>query len=345
MDLYDVRSQLKAIELMPREYSFLADFFCQEQSVSEQDKAIYDFRKGVKQMAPIVHPGTGGVIMERNGYETREIGFCTIAPERPIENQNLQGRMFGEAVLGAMTPEQREKKMLAEDLADLRKAIQRRKEWMVRQVLLTGKLTIFEYTNEGRSANPTAIADYQFTNNFTPDTAWDQVGADIDGDMEKIYDLVYDGLGEVEKIVVAPNVWAALRGNEKFMKKLDMRNVDMGDIKTKYKGSGLRFLGHNSDGVEMWCCSGTFLDDDGLKKPIIPGGKLIAGASDILKMPYGPVTQVEETGMNAKHKTYLKKEVPLRHGSIDGNSILNRLTSRPTVIPFNVDAWCVATVL
>ena len=119
MDLYDVRSQLKALELMPRECSVLMDFFCKEEGVEENDKAIYDFRKGTKAMAPTVHSGTGGVIMEREGYETREIGFCTIAPERLIEDQNLKGRLFGEAVLGAMTPEQREKKILARDLTEM----------------------------------------------------------------------------------------------------------------------------------------------------------------------------------------------------------------------------------
>ena len=42
MDLDDVRSQLKAIELMPRECSVLADFFCKEDSVQENNKAIYE---------------------------------------------------------------------------------------------------------------------------------------------------------------------------------------------------------------------------------------------------------------------------------------------------------------
>ena len=65
----------------------------------------------------------------------------------------------------------------------------------------------------------------------------------------------------------------------------------------------------------------------------------------MLNIFHGPVTQVEETGMNAQHKTYIKKEVPLRYGSIDGNAIKNRLTSCPTVVPQNVDAWAVATVL
>ena len=345
MDIYSTRAQLAAIELMPREYSVLYDFFGKEAGNVEDDKAIYDFKKGSRRMAPTVHPGTGGVLMDRDGYETREIGFCCIAPERIIEDQNLKGRMFGEKVLGAMTPQEREKKMLAKDLMEMRKAIQRRREWMVRQVLLTGKLSVFTYTNEGRGVNPTMVADYGFTNYYTPDTAWDQAGATIDDDMHEIFDLVYDGLGEVDTIIMAPNVASAMLANSKFINQYDLRNADMGKINTQYRGSGLRFIGYNSDGVKMYSLAGTFVDDDGTTKRLIPDGKLIAGSSDMLNIYHGPVTQVEETGQNAQHKTYIKKEVPLRYGSIDGNSIKNRLTSCPTVVPRNVDGWCVATVL
>lgn len=345
MDIYSTRAQLAAIDLMPREYSVLYDFFGHDAGTVEDDKAIYDYRKGSRKMAPTVHPGTGGVLMERDGYETREIGFCCIAPERIIEDQNLKGRMFGERVLGAMTPQERERKILARDLTEMRKAIQRRREWMVRQVLLTGKLSIFTYTNEGRGVNPTMIADYGFTNFYTPDTQWDQAGAKIDDDMKEIFDLVYDGLGTVDKIVMASDVASAVLHNEAFMKQYDRRNEEAGKINTKYRGSGLRFIGTNADGVELYSLSGTFVDDDGLVKKLIPDGKLIAGSDDMLNIFHGPVTQVEETGSNAQHKTYIKKEVPLRYGSIDGNSIKNRLTSCPTVVPRNVDGWAVATVL
>ena len=345
MDIYSTRAQLAAIDLMPREYSVLYDFFGHDAGTVEDDKAIYDYRKGSRKMAPTVHPGTGGVLMERDGYETREIGFCCIAPERIIDDQNLKGRMFGERVLGAMTPQERERKILARDLTEMRKAIQRRREWMVRQVLLTGKLSIFTYTNEGRGVNPTMIADYGFTNFYTPDTQWDQAGAKIDDDMKEIFDLVYDGLGTVDKIVMASDVASAVLHNEAFMKQYDRRNEEAGKINTKYRGSGLRFIGTNADGVELYSLSGTFVDDDGLVKKLIPDGKLIAGSDDLLNIFHGPVTQVEETGSNAQHKTYIKKEVPLRYGSIDGNSIKNRLTSCPTVVPRNVDGWAVATVL
>ena len=345
MDIYSTRAQLAAIDLMPREYSVLYDFFAHDAGTVEDDKAIYDYRKGSRRMAPTVHPGTGGVLMERDGFETREIGFCQIAPERIIEDQNLKGRMFGERVLGAMTPQERERKLLARDLMEMRKAIQRRREWMVRQVLLTGKLSIFTYTNEGRGINPTMIADYGFTNNFVPDTKWDQAGAKIDDDMQEIFDLVYDGLGTVDKIVMASDVASAVLHNDAFMKQYDRRNEEAGKINTKYRGSGLRFIGTNADGVELYSLSGTFVDDDGQVKKLIPDGKLIAGSEGILNIFHGPVTQVEETGSNAQHKTYIKKEVPLRYGSIDGNSIKNRLTSCPTVVPANVDGWAVATVL
>lgn len=345
MDIYSTRAQLAAIELMPREYSVLYDFFGYDAGTVEDDKAIYDYKKGSRRMAPTVHPGTGGVLMERDGFETREIGFCCVAPERIIEDQNLKGRTFGERVLGAMTPQERERRLLARDLTDMRKAIQRRREWMVRQVLLTGKLSVFTYTNEGRGIDPSMIADYGFSNEFTPDTRWDQAGAKIDDDMMEIFDLVYDGLGSVDKIVMAPNVASAVLHNSEFMKQYDIRNAEMGKLNTQYRGSGLRYIGTNRDGVDLFSCSGTFVDDDGLVKKLIPDGKLIAGSNDMLNVYHGPVTQVEDVGPNAQHKTYIKKEVPLRYGSIDGNSIKNRVTSCPTVVPKNVDGWCVATVM
>ncbi|MGN0996547.1 MAG: major capsid protein [Candidatus Ventricola sp.] len=345
MDIYSTRAQLKAIEQMPRVYSFLHDTFCQDMGVVEDSRAIYDYRKNRMQMAPIVTDGTGGVLMGRTGFETREIGFCTIAPERIIENSDLNGRSFGENVLGAMTPEQRERKLLVRDLMEMRQAIQRRREWMSRQVLLTGKLSVFRYTNEGRDLKTTKVADYGFTQRFTPDTPWGSVGAKIDSDMHAIYDLVYDGGGSVDVIVMAPDVADCLLSDDKYFRQHDGSHVKAGEISTRYRGQGVRFLGWNSDGVEMYSMAGRFTDDDGTPTPNLPSGTLIAGSRGMLKIIHGPVTQVEETGANAVHRTYIKREVPLRYGSIDGSLVKNRLTSCATVVPFNVDGWAMCSVL
>ncbi len=144
LDIYSTRAQLAAIEVLPREYSFLYDLFAADMGAVEDEKAIYDFKKGVQRMAPFVVPGTGGVLMERDGYETLEIGFPTIAPERLLGKNDITNRFFGENVLGAMNPQQRAKKQMTQDLIDMRKAIQRRREWMVAMVLLTGKGNSFK---------------------------------------------------------------------------------------------------------------------------------------------------------------------------------------------------------
>ena len=344
LDIYSTRAQLAAIDLMPREYTFLYDHFVQDMGAVEDTKAIYDYRKGVRQMAPIVHEESGGVLMSRQGYETREIGFCWIAPERIITNPDIVGRAFGEAILGAMTPEQRAKKMLAKDLTEMRQAIQRRREWMARQVLLTGKLEVFRYTNEGKDKVTTKYADYDFTNYYTPLVAWDQPGSDILYDMEAMYDKVFDGLGVPEIILMAPDVAHILVNNERYMKFFDMKNVEMGEINTRYRGQGVRFYGYNSDGVEMYSYAGKFTDDDGTIQPCLPKGTLIMGSRNMLRCPHGPVTQVEGEGANAEHRTYIKKEVPRRYGSEQGNAVKNRLTSCPTIIPVNIDGWVVGKV-
>ncbi len=345
LDIYSTRAQLAAIELMPAPETFLFDTFVKDMGVVEDDKAIYDFRKGAEQMAPFVTPGQGGVPMARGGFQTREIGFCRMAPERIIELNNIMGRSFGESVLGAKTPAQREKEMLTRDLKEMRAACQRRREWMAMQVLLTGKLDIFEYTNEGRSLKTTKKADYGFTNAYAPATAWGQAGAKIYDDMQAMYDLVHNGLGDVDIVVMAPDAANALIHDEAYMKTMDMKNVDMGEIRTKYRGQGVRFIGRNADGVEMYSFAGQYLDDDGQMKPFLPSGTVIMGGKGVLKCLHGPVTQVEGYGNDAKHVTYIKKEVPLRIGSSESDTIKNRLTSCPTIVPFNVDAWVVANVL
>ena len=346
MDIYDTRAQLAAIDLMEPEYSFLHDMTVRDGGTVEDDKALYDYRKGSRRMAPVVHPGTGGVLMERDGFQTREIGFATVAPERAIEVNQLYGRSFGERILGAMTPAERAKKVQAKDIVDMRKAIQRRREHMVRQVALTGSLELFEYTNEGRSKRANLIANYGFTNNFVPGSdsaAWDQTGAKIESDMQKMLDMAQAGLGVVEWIIMAPDVANALLYNSDYVKRLDIRNVNIGEINARYRGQGVRFIGHNIDGVEMYSFAGTFVDDDGVVKPIMPSGKLIMGYKGMLIEYHGPVTQVEK--MDGDPITYIKKEVPLKYSSIESNSTKNRLTSCPTIVPENIDGWVIGDVL
>lgn len=346
LDIYSTYAQLAAIEKMPVESSLLWDLFVKEEGVVEDDQAIYDYRKGVLQMAPIVHQDVGGVPMARGGYETRMIDFCTIAPERVIEAHQLKPRMFNEKIFGGMTPEQRERKMLAQDHTDMRKAIQRRREWMARQLILTGKQEIFKYTSEGRSKVATLHADFGFTQFFQPEITWDQPGAKIEGDMKKMNDIVVnEGYGEVDIVLMAADVAESMYTNSTYLNQHNILRLDTGKLESTYRGKGVRYLGRNADGVDMYSASGKFIDDDGLPKDIIPAGTIIMGKRGMIKCIHGPVVQIESTAANAQHQVYVKREVPLRYASIESNSLKNRITSRPALMPYNVDGWLVAKVL
>lgn len=82
------------------------------------------------------------------------------------------------------------------------------------------------------------VADYDFTNFYTPDTKWNQAGAKINYDMQKIFDLVYDGLGYVDTIMMAPDVANSMLEDKTYIKTFDGRNINMGELNAKYKGSG-----------------------------------------------------------------------------------------------------------
>lgn len=346
-DLFSTATMLKAVEQMPRVYTFLSDTFCGDGEVIEDDTAMYDYRKGAQTgMAPFVVPGTGGVLMNDEGFEMRKIAFSTLAPELEVTQNDISHRMFGESVMGAMTPEQRSKRLLAKHLTRLRAMVQNRRNWMAREVLLKGKMEILRYTNEGREKNASMLADFQFSNYYTPVNKWNAAGAKIDYDMRKAYDLVYEGLGEVDTIVMASDVRDAILENSTFMKNLDMKNVNMGEINTRYHGQGVRFLGYNSDNVAMWDFTGKFLNDKRQMEDFLPSGTVLLGSSanKPLRCVHGPVTITRGLDETAEHKTYINKEVPTRHGGSNTDSITTRLTSRPTIVPENVGAWCVMKV-
>lgn len=347
-DLFSTAVMLKAIEQMPRAYTFLSDTFAADGELCEDERAIYDYRKGAQTgLAPFVVPGTGGVAVNREGYEMREIRFATIAPERVVTLEDVSSRLFGEAVTGALTPEQRSKRVLARDLTELRQLVQNRRNWMAREVLLKGRLDIKRYTHEGVEAEASMLADFGFTNYYVPATKWDQAGAKIEYDMQQVYDLVYDGLGEVDILVMAPDVFQAMTENSNYCKTLDMRNVDMSEINTRYRGQGVRVLGYNADGVLMVSYSGKFVDEDHTVKPILPSGYVIAGSSrnKPLKFMHGPIQKFSGMDDTAALHTYIKKEVPFRVGGSQSDSIATRLVSRPTIVPENVGAWAVMKVL
>lgn len=347
LNLYDTMTMLKAVEQMQREYRFLSDTFVADGTVSADEHPFYDYRKGHKRgLAPFVVPGTGGVTMNREGYEMRQIHFTTLEPQYVVQESDLDHRLFGENVIGGESQEQRAKKLLAQDLKNLRSDLQNTRDWMAREVLLKGRLEIQRHTRAGVEKAPTMVADFGFTNFYTPATPWNQAGAKINYDMEAVFDMVYDQMGEIDILVMGAGVFEAMMENSQYCKTLDMDKVYMGEIATKYSGSGVRYRGTNSDGVKMVSYSGHVPTYTG-EEPGIPAGWILAGSSrnKPISFMHGPINKWSGMDESAQRKTYIKKEVPFRVGGSHSDSIATQMISRPTIVPENVGAWAVMKVM
>lgn len=343
MDIYSPITQLKAVRLMPPVNMFLQTAFVEEGPAIPQEKAEWDVKKGKRRMAPFVGRNVGGVITSRTGYDTKSIAFTKIAPERPVTMDDVAGRMFGENLVSSMTPEQRALQIMAEDLMDMREEIASRKEWMVAQILFKGKFDLLEYVDGGQVAQSLDFVDFGFTQFFTPDAPWNEEGSDIVGDMEDMHKIVLEGQGSVDIIIMAADVKAAIYSNEAYMKKLDNRGFHAGLIAPQFEGQSLLYVGVNHLGVPMYEYSGTVIDHNGDVVKLVPNGKILMGSKKMLRSVYGPITQIESP--NGPMKTYLEREVPLRYSVTGGNAIMQRLTSRPMIMPYNVDGWVVGNVL
>lgn len=346
--LFNTLTMLKAVELMKPIPRFLGDMFCADDGVEDDDRLFYDYRKGDQTgLAPFVAPGMGGVTIGREGFEMRQVHFSRLAPQRVITMRDISVRQFGENVVGGMTPAERSKKKVAEDLKVLRTVNQNRRNWMAREVLTKGKLEITRYTQNGREKEASMFADFGFENHYYPTTKWDQPGARFEYDIEKFTETILGEGGDVDLIVMGPGVFDTMLENEYYLKSLDLRNADLGELHTKYSGQGIFFRGLSRNGVQFVTDVGKFRNDDGVMEYEVPYGTILLGSTvnKPLKIKHGPITKVKGTDESAHHETYVKKEVPFRIGDSDNDTITNRMVSCPTIIPVNVGAWGVMHVL
>lgn len=345
IDYNDPIVQLESVKLMKPIPSFLTDMFAKDKGAVEEEDAIWDCKRGDVPMAPFVHDTIGGVPVGRTGYITERMKFPTLAPERIVKPLDIKKRSFGEEVYGGMTPEERAEKIIVDDIMDLRAMIQKRREWMISKLLFEGEIEIVKHTGVGNVEVAESVIDFDFNNKYVASKKWGEPGSNIAKDIDAVVDMVNDGLGTAEVIVMAPDVKAALFSNEKYLKLLDVRNFQAGELRQKYMQNGVIFLGYTPGGQELYVYSRTYEDTAGKKHNFIPKGKLLVGSREMINMYHGPVTMVNQEGEGNAFTTYIEKEVPFRFADINSNIVKQRLISRPMFAPKNVDGWAVAEVL
>jgi hypothetical protein len=327
---------LAPFEQGPLVHTFLRDTFFTDRQFPPTQLIEFDFRRGRRHMAPFVAPLIGGKVMEREGFETRFFRAPRIAPVRALRVPDLEPRLMGETIYSGRTPADRASELLAEDSIFCDDAISRREEWMCREVLVNGQITVT--ADHGYQL----VVDYKESSQGAADNhekitvKWDTDGSDPLADLENAR------LNTIKESGISPNV--ALFGknakevfihNAEVQKLLDNRRFEMGIVEPIIQDDAVVRFG-TVPGLELYSYSEYFPDDTGQLFPMLPPNfVMLLSTNSPNKIVYGAFTQLEDVKAK-RFVTYQTARVPFVYGDEEDGSLFYRLTSCPLPMPADI---------
>lgn len=353
VNLYDTRTLLAAKEVIAPKASFLRDryFPTAAEDIFDTAKVDIDYEdEQNNKIAPAVLPEKGGIPVDRRGYETHEFEPALIAPERTLTNRNLDKRLAGEVIGGALSPTEREARILAKDLQDLTRMIDLREEQMAASVLLNNEYTLKQYADKYGSSEYIEKNIKFFTEGSNPATyscsPWSTASTKIISDLAAMADMLTKRGLPASDVIVGSDVADVILGNAEIQKLLDIRRFELGQVKPEVLPSGAALIAVlNVKGRIMNVFSYTleYTDESGSSAAFIPADKVIVTAPAIGRTAYGSITQIEESV--GDFVTYAGRRVP--HVTTNSHDNVRTLTlqAKPLVIPNVKNAFVSADVL
>lgn len=345
VNIYSTRTMMSAIEKMMPVHSFFKDTFFNRTETKLTEDVDADYKKGKRKMAPFVAPRVGGKVMDRQGYRTQSYKTPRIAPVRILTKDDLSTRLMGENVYSRTTPEERAAQILGKDLSELDETISRREEWMCREIITTGKVTMKGYVDDTTSNTIEQVVDYGFTNKETliSTSKWDVATSTKYEDLERWRLAVIKSSGRAPDVcIMSSDVAKLFVADADIKSRFNTLNMNFGTINPKIKNDAVTYQGTLTGlGLEIYSYDEWFVDDDGVEQPMMPEKTVILARTGMAKIIYGAVTQMDESG---EFVTIEGERVPKKWSDTENEVKKIKITSRPLPVPEDVDDWYVAIV-
>ena len=339
----DTYTLLTAMESFKDPAVYLVDtFFPQKVPVVNTSKVAVEYRKGQRQLAPYIVRGARGAEMARTTISTKEYTAPMAGARRVLSTADLETRVFGEQpVYTTMSPQERAARLQAEDLKDLSGMIVNRRNKFASEILLTGKVEISGYADDGVLAVTDTI-DYSFNGIKTPTKNWSDKSAKIYDDLLDTVNEIAEESGELPDIMVCgANVEKYLLANDttkEFLMVSNRANLTIASLMPKYISPQARYLGTiHSLGLEMYSYLETYWDAESQKsKRYIPEDSVIIGKAGSGRQIFGAVTLVDQ---NLGVQTYASEIVPKYTVDELSQTISLSVYSRCILTPSEIGSW------
>ena len=349
-----IRETYKLVKTVKKMYpvvQFLKDRYFPDGPVYYSEKALIEFKKKGRKIAPFVIPLVNGIVMEKDGYRTDIVDAPYIAPKRVITAKELEQKAFGESPESGRSPEQRENELESEFIDDNRISILRRHEKMCADILLTGQVIMKHYATaedaakgenydfkylrfyEGEFKNK-----YKFTKKFKDMTTAEKIQ-----EFYKMATVLRKRGVRATDIVMTYDVSMLLMSDKDFLEFYNKAKVNIGEINPTELPDGVVSNGSiNINGVVMtlFTYDEIYEDLDGEEKAILPAGTIAFLQPNMGTTVYAQVTFYTKDGF----KSYAEKIVPRLVGDEKSNMAEVQAFSRPVMYPNDMDGWLVANI-
>lgn len=349
-----IRETYKLVKTVKKMYpvvQFLKDRYFPDGPVYYSEKALIEFKKKGRKIAPFVIPLVNGIVMEKDGYRTDIVDVPYIAPKRVITAKELEQKAFGESPESGRSPEQRENELESEFIDDNRISILRRHEKMCADILLTGQVIMKHYATaedaakgenydfkylrfyEGEFKNK-----YKFTKKFKDMTTAEKIQ-----EFYKMATVLRKRGVRATDIVMTSDVSMLLMSDKDFLEFYNKAKVNIGEINPTELPDGVVSNGSiNINGVVMtlFTYDEIYEDLDGEEKAILPAGTISFLQPNMGTTVYAQVTFYTKDGF----KSYAERIVPRLVGDEKSNMAEVQAFSRPVMYPNDMDGWLVANI-
>lgn len=341
--VFDRRSMLEALEELREPTTFFVKKFFANVIEFDTKHVDVDIFKGKRRVAAYVSRRAQGQKVDRIGYTTYTYDPPYLKPKMITTADDLLTRMMGETIYGNnMGPEQRAREMMAKDMTELEAIISRAEELQAVQAIFDASVEIHDEDGNDVVADISYPRDADLTIDLTATgkTPWDNSGVDIIADLRAWRRLCVQKSGVSSDILImgsdaADTFWQ----NSDVRELLDNRRIDIGALVEEAQELGVVYIG-NILGFDIYQVDEWYIPlGSSTETAIVPAKKVLVGSTlarcDKL---YGAIDDVENglAAMARYPKTWIENDPSAR---------ILQLHSAPLLVPTQVDAFLVATVL
>lgn len=343
ISLFNTRTMLDALEELRTPSTFLVKKFFSSQRECPTKTVDIDIYKGKRRVAAYVNRRAVGQVVDRIGYRTDTYDPPYLKPKMVTTAEDLLKRMPGEIIYANnITNEQRASIQLGKDLAELDSIISRAEELQAMQALFDGKVEV----HDAEGNNVVADIDFQRTASHTVDltatgqTAWNETGADPIADLRawRRQNIQDSGVSS-DIIIMGSDSIEEFLTNQAVRDRLNKDYAGIGQLVSEAQELGVSYYGR-IDGFDIYSYDEWYINPStGTESALVPEKKVLVGSTRArCERVYGAIDDVESG-------VFAVARYPKSWTENDPSARWLQLHSAPLLVPVQVDAFTVATVL